>query len=915
MGTIITKKGNQASSAGPIIDVLRCLRGFWVVVLLGLGWPVGLAAQELGQWALAETDCQFSTRTWSIDTVQDEFHSEPDCQRIHCRATWGTKALIAKNVQPAWVINELKPALWVKATRPNVQLYARVVLPRTNDPVENGAMTVLLPGPVYRSEGTWQKLDFATLSQSLPDLLEEAVWKLRTKYEQPVDAGEAYLDKLVLNVYTGPGTSTVWVDDGELKGAISTGNALARRRDAGGIFDSKVMPAAYQEFTGEANLRPALCRVDGTIIEVRDQPFFVRSIQHNGEPFEVLKELGFNTIELSRTATIQELRHAERLDMWIVCPPPESAGLQVISAEFDRVLAWSLGQNLDYTDLSRIETRKREVQESDFREGRPTVAFASSGMFEMARVTDILSVGIEPVGGSFTLSQYSDWLNNRSQLAKKTLPIWASVQTEIGKTVRLQTAALATRVPPMPLEATQIKYLAYEAIAGGARGLRFLSRSRLDAQNPVSNLRSLTLRWLNAHLQQLEPWISGGAVVSHRQPGNRGDQLTTLATPNAKLVLIQRGSQLEQLVAGSTPVSDFRFNEQSLGPSEGTYHLSESGMIPLDQGRRVAGNEITIQNCGSLEAVLVTQDPVVINRMADSYLLNGNESLAQMHLSIARQWMTIVGLINEQLTRLGQNSPTASGSINEANNALQQAQTLVNNGSAMTANRLMFVADQKLAAAQRDILSAARSPFASQTSSPLLTHISLVPMHFELVNRINPQAWQANGLAGGDFENLDHMTRNNWENHRTSDDALRTHVELSTNAAVRGQHSLQMTVQSVTGEAAGLLVDRTPLWIKSAPVSVKGGQLVRIHGWIKIDQAISGSLDGLMIIDSIGGPQMAERVLMTQGWQEFTIYRCAAQNTDVRVTFALTGLGTVSIDEVDIRVIDLTPGFREARSN
>ena len=914
MGTIITSFGRSASSRPRFVSLSRLpWRLFTAVFSLWCG-ITSLAAQDSESWELAETDCQFSARTWSISNVQDEFHSEPDSQRIHCHATWGTKALIARDVRPAWVINELKPFLWVKATRPNIQLYARVVLPRTNDPVENGPMTVLLPGPVYLNEGSWQKLDFSNMRQSLPELLEEAVWKLRTKYEQPVDSGEAYLDKLVLNVYTGPGTSTIWIDDVEVAGAVSAQESIAGQDQNRASYDTHVRQVGYQEFAGQANLRPALGRVNGTILEVRDQPFFVRSIQHNGEPFEVLSELGFNTVELKRTATIQELRHAERLDMWIICPPPESAGLKTISAEYDRVLAWSLGQNLDYTDLQRMESRTREVRESDFREGRPTVAFASSGMYEMARVADILSVGFEPMGGSFALNQYSEWLQQRAELAKRTVPLWASIQTEVSKTVSMQTAALGTRVPPMPLAASKIKFMAYEAIAGGARGLRFLSRSRLDAQNPVANLRSLSLRWLNAHLRQLEPWISGGAVVSSSQPGSGGDQLTTLATPNAKLILIQRGSQREQMVAGRTPVSDFRFTERSLGPSEGTYHLSESGMIPLDQGRTVAGNEIKIQNCGMLEAVLVTQDPTVISRLADSYLLNGSETLAQMHLGIARQWMTIVSLINEQLTRLGQNSPTASGSINEANNALQQAQSLVNNGSAMTANRLMFVADQKLAAAQRDILSTARSPFASQTSSPLLTHISLVPTHFELVRRINPQGWEANGLAGGDFENLEHMTRNNWENHRTNDDTQRTHVELTTEAAVRGKHSLQMSVTSVDGDPGGLLVDRTPLWIKSSPVSVKGGQLVRIHGWIKIDRPITGSLDGLMVIDSIGGPQMAERLLLTQGWQEFTIYRCPARNTDVRITFALTGYGVVTIDEVDIRVIDLNSEMRQARS-
>lgn len=912
---MITTTGNTASYkrdfgiASPMIAAWLCLFCLSYCLLND-----SVTAQQPAQWNLAETDCQFSARTWSVSNVHDEFHSEPDSQRIHFRATYGTKVLVSSNVKPAWVINELKPSVWVKGTRPNLQLYARVVLPRTSDPVENGPMTVLLPGPVYENEGRWQKLDFATLSQALPELLEEAIWKLRTKYEQPVDSGEAYLDKLVLNVYSGTDTSTVWIDDLNVAGAVHADLKRSSTNRTTVFRDSMVQPVGFQEFAGEANQRPALAQTNGTILEVRDQPFFVRSIQHNGEPFEVLRELGFNTVELEQTATIQQLRAAERLDMWIVCPPPESAGLQAISAEYDRVLAWSLGQNLDHSDLQRIDVRINEIRESDFRKQRPTVAFAGSGLFELARAADILGVGFEPIGGSFILSQYSDWIQQRGELAEKTLPLWASIQTEVSDSVRTQTAALTTRVPPMPLEASQLKFMAYEAVAGGARGLRFLSRSRLDSQNPVANLRSLSLRWLNAHLRQLEPWISGGAVVNRTQSSDRREQLTTLATPNAKLILIQRTSQLEQLVAGSTPVSDFRFSERSLSASEGAYHLSESGMIPLDQGRSLAGNEIAIENCGALEAVLITQDSVVINRLSESYLLNGQETIAQLHLGIARQWMTIVGLIHEQLTRIGQNSPTASGSINEANNALQQAQALVNNGSAMTANRLMFVADQKLAAARSDILSTARSPFASQTSSPLLTHISLVPMHFELVSRIDPQNWEPNGLAGGDFENLEHMTRNNWENHRTNDDKLRTHVELSTDQAVRGERSLLMRVNPAVPGATGGLIDRTPLWIKSSPVPAKAGQLVRIHGWIKIDKPIGGSLDGLMIIDSIGGPQMAERLVLTQGWQEFTIYRCPSQNTDVRVTFALTGYGAVSIDEVNVRVIDLSQGVRQARN-
>ncbi len=878
---------------------------------------VGQAPTEV-KWTLSETDCQVTARNWQVTDSRDEYRSAPDSKQIHFRASWGTRAMASTPVTKAWVIDELKPAVWVKGTRDKVQLYARVVLPKTEDPLESGPMTVLLPGPVYESAGRWQKLDFADSARSLPSLLEEEVWKLRTRFKQKVDSAGAYMDMVVLNVYTGTGTSTVWVDDIEMVGAIAVEPSSLDQKSGKVYQDSLVRTVAFQqeggsEFAGQANQRPALTQTNGTIFEVRGKPFFVRSIQHNGEPFEVLKNLGFNTIELARTATIQELRYAERLDVWLICPPPESAGFQPVSAEFDRVLAWSLGQNLDHSDLRRIETIAREVDESDFRKDRPKVAFAGSGLFELARVADVMSVGFEPIGGSFVLSQYSDWLQQRAELAQKSLPIWATLQTEMAASIKSQTAALSSRTPPMPLEASQLKFMAYEAIAGGARGMRFLSRSRLDAQDPVANLRSMSLRWLNAHLVQLESWISAGAVVNRAQTNDRGNQITTLATTKAKLVLIQRASQLEQLVTGDRPVSDFRFSDHTLSASEGAYHLSESGMIPLDQGRAMTGNEITVENCGPLEAILITRDSTVINRLAESYFQNGQETIAQMHLGIAQQWMTIVSLINEQLTRIGRSSPIASGSINEANNALRQAQALVTGGSALTANRLLYVADQKLAVARMNILATARNRFASQTSSPLLTHVSLVPMHFELVNRIDPQAWQPNGLAGGDFENLEHMTRNQWENHRVDDPGLLTNVELSSDNPVDGERALLMSVAPSQSGALNSLVDRTPLWIKSGPVPVKAGQLVRIHGWVKVDRPIGGSLDGLMIIDSIGGPQMAERISVTDGWQEFSIYRCPAQNTDVRLTFALTGHGSVLIDEVDMRVLDLGEGLRQAK--
>ena len=67
-----------------------------------------------------------------------------------------------------------------------------------------------------------------------------------------------------------------------------------------------------------------------------------------------------------------------------------------------------------------------------------------------------------------------------------------------------------------------------------------------------------------------------------------------------------------------------------------------------------------------------------------------------------------------------------------------------------------------------------------------------------------------------------------------------------------------------------------------------------------------------MIIDSLGGPSMAERIPVTDGWQEFTLYRGVESDRELQITFALTGAGEAMFDEVTIRTVDLPSSERQA---
>jgi hypothetical protein len=96
-------------------------------------------------------------------------------------------------------------------------------------------------------------------------------------------------------------------------------------------------------------------------------------------------------------------------------------------------------------------------------------------------------------------------------------------------------------------------------------------------------------------------------------------------------------------------------------------------------------------------------------------------------------------------------------------------------------------------------------------------------------------------------------------------------------------------------------IESPPLWITSPPVAVQAGELLRIQGWVHVPRPITGSVDGLLIVDSLGGEALAGRIDKTPRWQQFTLYRVAPQAGPVTVTFALTGIGEAWLDDVTIQ--------------
>ena len=101
------------------------------------------------------------------------------------------------------------------------------------------------------------------------------------------------------------------------------------------------------------------------------------------------------------------------------------------------------------------------------------------------------------------------------------------------------------------------------------------------------------------------------------------------------------------------------------------------------------------------------------------------------------------------------------------------------------------------------------------------------------------------------------------------------------------------------------------MWITTPPLSAPSGKLLQIEARVWVPKPVKGSVDGLLVFDSLGGPALAERVGPSAQWRRLVLYRIVPADNDgeaFTVTFALTGLGEARVDDVSVRVLDRGAG-------
>jgi hypothetical protein len=855
-------------------------------------------------WYFAGADAQYQ-KTLHQRTSQGA-HSGSGCEVVRLSASQGSYVYLALDVKPCHPIIEFQPSVWVRANRAGIQFKARVVFPRSADPETGKPLSVLVGTAKYAQIGAWQQLRI----ENLPKLILSALHPLRAQFGKHVDNREAYIDRLVLNLYGGPGVTEVAIDDLELPHLVPVAQ-LPMRASA---------PNAAED------IKRQRIELVGSVLEIDGRPFFPRIVEHQGESLSFLQKLGFNAVKVNAAPNMAMLEEARQTGMWLICPPPvprdpDESGTrddstESLDARYQPVLAWYLGQGMTARDLDPMCRWVERLRQLDHADARPLVCDPADKLEQYGRLlgsNGILLLHRSLLGTTFELADFATWLRMRPRLGMPGMPVWATIETQHSRELAEQISLLsAGRAPEPAADFEQIRLMVQSALAAGVRGLVFYSRTPLDAQDPATRLRAATLKLVNIELHLADPWLAAGtpdaeSSAANQAGANPGITGAVLKASHARLLLPMWAGTGPQYVPDQLAGNLITFAVPGTPEDNSVYELTVGGLRPLEKRRRVGGLHVTA-NEFELTSMILLSDGVAVAALSRDLPKIAMEA-AQLKRDLTAHKFTYVTEVDRQLARLADRVLDAPRLFNLARSELEAMDRAMSQNDCLAVCVAANRATRPLRLIERAHWEKAIASLGSPAASPLVATFGEVPYHWLLARELESLGRSRSILKQGDMETLKGVWQAGWRLYKHGQTGIKTMGEFSEDH-YSGKSSLHLSVAVVDPDQPPVMLETPPLWLTSPALPAETGQWFRIHGWVKVPQAVKASLDGLMIFDSLGREPLAERIGKAESWKEFTLYRAAPARGPWRLTIALTGVGDAWIDGVTVEALTCRPPAR-----
>jgi hypothetical protein len=908
-------------------------------------------------WSRGAADANF--KETAHDITDQTAHSPDRSEHIQLTAERGNYIYYTYPLSRAPLVEELSISIWVKANRPGTQLMARLVLPheRKADNI-NEPVSVMLRGDQYQLVGRWERLEVRNAGK----LAKEQQRLLQLEMKRDVDFTDAYVDQLLLNVYSGPGLTELWLDDLEAGPVFEEAQNETADPKAGKLTSAPSAPAPGRNGVVELNLEH---------LQVNGKRFFPLGIRHTDTPLKTLRDAGFNCVWLDSSTTPAEIEEAINLGLWLVPALPLNSGATPSSMgdalgrevtrflHGDAVLFWYLGGGRTLEETSLVASAVQTIRTLD--PGRPVAADIWDGFMPYARILDpygLVGAHRWPLMTALELPQYREWLNQRRLLAQPRSTFqWTWVQTHLpdwyttlvydqksdagGKP--MTTSDYKEPIGPQP---EQIRLLTYTALSAGCQGIGFWS-DRFLSDSHQGRDRLLGMALLNQELRMLEPLLLSVVEPPTWIPTSNPEvQAAILRTEKGVLVLPMWLGKGSQFVPGQSAAVKLGMTVPQVPSGTQAWEITPGDVLSLPIERVIGGTKVTVPEFGLTTAIVFTSDnsPTGLLVRFQDHARRTRKLAAQWSHDLAEVEIEKVLKVEADLERGGHTLPDGKALQDDARARLAASVEHWNNGDFRQAYRESQRALRPLRILMRAQWEKAIRGLDSPVASPYAVSFYTLPRHWDLMDQVRHATIEANILPDGSFEADPRVEPSGWLPQQVTTDEVELQAARVTKledlkgpptaqpasptdpakpatagnqakppeplkvaplTPQDGKRCLELQIKPKNPLQPPSALERTFLAVNSPAVHLPPGSLVRISAWVRITKPIKASVDGALFYDSAGGEPLAIRLTDdTKGWKKYTLYRQVPATGTISVTLALTGIGTVWFD--DVRIEPLT---------
>jgi hypothetical protein len=672
---------------------------------------------------------------------------------------------------PAPVTDRLTASVWVKAFRAGIQIKARVVFPKEKDPRNpNAPLTTLIAGGTYTQPRRWQRLDFGDVA----DVVKKQLPVLHARLGRAVDPSDAYLDRVVLNVFAGPGVTELWIDDLEI-GPVRTDLAppSAKGQPPGATASrpnrKKALPVEFTE---------GQIAVDG-------QPFLMLAIRHTGTPLKTLHDAGFNTVWFPTDPPPATVEDAVRHGFWVVPSLPLPAGQWVDGkpkqadadtlkrdadsvAAFlrrfianDAVLMWSLGSGRTLEDLPRVARASELVRTYDPR--RPRAVDLWDGYSAYSSYVNAMGAHRWPLFSSLEMRQYRQWLSQRKALIPPGKLAWTWVQTHLPEWFaeklcgQPDPAAFDDPIGPHP---EQLRILTYLSLAAGYRGLGFWSDKYLENACHGRD-RLLELALLNSEIEMLRPVLLSASDPAKWRPTDNGNvQAAVIRGGKEILVLPVWLGYGSQYTPAQAALPSLTVVIPAVPDSAVPWLVTPVGVTELKGVKRVAGGtEIVIPEFDTTAAVVFTSDQCG----PQSQIVRWQDHTRFKLAPLAARWAQQQAIEQYRKTRITHDNILKAGGPDlpngEAPDLFRRSAKYIASAKAYAENNQFDQAYYEARRALRPLRVLMRADWQKAvetldvpTASPFAVSFYSLPRHWKFAQQVQASRPAGNAFPNGGFE-------------------------------------------------------------------------------------------------------------------------------------------------------------------